>query len=80
MHDQPDNIGKLVAFADDFTVAGILTDLKSYRTYFAILGQSLEATWKLLNLGLMSQKAIWAMKLDQLSLRMSTLIIKKETW
>ena len=28
MHNQPDNIGKLVAFADDFTVAGILTDLK----------------------------------------------------
>ena len=28
MYNQPDNIGKLVTFADDFPVAGILTDLK----------------------------------------------------
>ena len=81
LHDQPDNTGKLVAHADDFTAVGTFADLISYETHCEISCQSLDITCKLLNLGLSSQKSyhekkkkiISDIKLGQLSPKMSTL-------
>ena len=67
MHNQPDNIGKLVAFADDFPVAGILTDLKFLQNIFCILGPKLgcylqtSKSWLVVTKGHMGYE-IWSVK------------------
>ena len=57
LHDQPDKTGKLEAHADDFTAVGTLTDLTVLWKKFCNLDQDLDATCKLLGLGLSSQKS-----------------------
>ena len=46
MHDQPGSTSKLVAYADDFTAAGTLTELKVLWNILYDLGHTIRYTIK----------------------------------